>query len=239
VSNASSLRSTTKSRLVASLFFTLFIIPSLAASMAAQQDCPVPPAIQPVPHEQNIFSDQQEVDLGDVMAESLARRIKIIDDDKLNGYLRTLGGRLVQHLPPNQLKFRFYLVELSEVNAFSIAGGRVYVARKMVALTRSDDELAGLVTEQVSGELALHALEKISADAEALAIAKLPQARLGPLRAAAVTADFNWMAISHGTRGAVWDVTHNIRTDGIAEFSWGVVCSRSIGLRRLSQIYGE
>jgi len=143
------------SRIIATLAFTLFTIPFLTVSLASQQNCPVPPAIQPVPHTLNIFSDQQEVDLGDAMAESVAHRIRIIDDDKLNAYLRSLGDRLIQHLPPNQLKFRFYLVELSEVNAFSIAGGRVYVARKMVALTRSDDELAGVLAHEL-GHIVTH-----------------------------------------------------------------------------------
>jgi len=103
----------------------------------------------------NIFSDAQEVDLGDVMAESVAREINIIDDDKLDAYLRAIGDRLVQHLPPTQMKFRFYLVELPEVNAFSIAGGRVYVARKMVAMTKSDDELAGVLAHEL-GHIVTH-----------------------------------------------------------------------------------
>ena len=148
-------RSKRKPRFISNLVLTLLVVLFLTISMASQQNCPVPPAIQVVPHELNIFSDQQEVDLGDAMAESLARRIKIIDDDKLNAYLRTLGDRLVQHLPPTQLKFRFYLVELPEVNAFSIAGGRVYVARKMVALTKSDDELAGVLAHEL-GHIVTH-----------------------------------------------------------------------------------
>ncbi len=75
-----------------------------------------------------------------------------------------------------------------------------------------------MVTEQVSGQLALHDLGNLSAEAEPLALVKLPQGRLGPLRAAAVSADFNWMAISHSTRGAVWDVAHNIRTMELGSF---------------------
>ena len=127
----------------------------IAIPLSAEQNCPLPPAIQPQPHEVNIFSDQQEVYLGDAMAESLARKIKIIDDDKLNAYLRTIGDRLVQHLPPNQMTFRFYLVELPQVNAFSIAGGRVYVARKMIALTRNEDELAGVIAHEL-GHIVTH-----------------------------------------------------------------------------------
>jgi WD40 repeat protein len=148
-------RPVTTLRLSVSLAFTFFAVPFLTISLASQT-CPLPPAIQPISHEQNIFSDQQEVDLGDAMAEQMARRhIRIIDDDKLNTYLRSVGDRLVQHLPPNQMKFRFYLVDLSEVNAFSIAGGRVYVARKMVAFTKSDDELAGVLAHEL-GHIVTH-----------------------------------------------------------------------------------
>jgi WD40 repeat protein len=140
---------------ISRLALTLSVIPFLSVSSVSQQNCPLPPAIQPVSREVDIFSDQQEVDLGDAMAESFARRIRIIDDDRLNAYLRAVGDRLVQHLPPNQMKFRFYLVELPEVNAFSIAGGRVYVARKLVALTKSDDELAGVLSHEL-GHIVTH-----------------------------------------------------------------------------------
>jgi WD40 repeat protein len=134
---------------------SLLAVPILALFGLAQQNCPLPPAIQPVSQATNIFSDQQEIDLGDAMAESLAQHVKIIHDDTLNAYLRTLGGRLTQHLPPTQLKFRFYLMELPEVNAFSIAGGRVYVSRKMVALAKTDDELAGVLAHEL-GHIVTH-----------------------------------------------------------------------------------
>ena len=154
-SHSSIPQSQTPPRLSAWIVSALFFVLSSATPLAAQPDCPLPPAIQRASHEQNIFSDQQEVDLGDAMAESLASRIRIIDDDKLNAYLRAIGDRLVQHLPANQMKFRFYLVELSEANAFSIAGGRVYVGRKMVALARNDDELAGVLAHEL-GHIVTH-----------------------------------------------------------------------------------
>src|SRR5215470_5337667 len=127
----------------------------VAGSMAAQDTCPQPPAVQKVSNDLNIFTDQQEIDLGDVMAESLAREVRVIHDDALNGYLRQVGDRLTEHLPPNQLKFRFYLIELGEVNAFSIAGGRVYVSRKLVALAKNEDELAGVIAHEM-GHIVTH-----------------------------------------------------------------------------------
>jgi WD40 repeat protein len=71
-----------------------------------------------------------------------------------------------------------------------------------------------LVTERVTGELGLYSVGNI----DPLATVKLAQARLGALQAAAVSRDFNWMAVSNRTRGAVWDITHNIRTMEVTSF---------------------
>ena len=139
----------------AGLILAVLLALLATASLAAQPNCPLPPAIQQVSHQQNIFSDEQEVDLGDAMAESFARKTRIIEDDKLNAHLREIGGRLIQYLPPNRLNFRFYLVELGETNAFSIAGGRVYVGRKMAAFVHNDDELAGVLAHEL-GHIVTH-----------------------------------------------------------------------------------
>lgn len=148
-------RPSSKFTVPAGLISVLLLLLLAPITLAAQPNCPLPPAIQQVSRQQNIFSDQQEVDLGDAMAESFARKTRIIDDDKLNAHLREIGARLIQYLPPNRLNFRFYLVELGETNAFSIAGGRVYVARKMVAFVHNDDELAGVLAHEL-GHIVTH-----------------------------------------------------------------------------------
>jgi hypothetical protein len=68
--------------------------------------------------------------------------------------------------------------------------------------------------EWVNGEISL---EKLGTR-EQLARVRLPQARLGRLRAAVVSSDLSWMAISTQSRGAVWDVAHNIRTRHVRGF---------------------
>jgi len=124
------------------------------AAVFAQQSCPQAPALDRVTGK-NIFSDQQEIDLGDAMAAHLAREFALIDDPVLTAHLEELGARLARYLPANNLRFRFDLIELPGVNAFSLSGGRIYVARKMVALTRNDDELAGVLAHEM-GHIVTH-----------------------------------------------------------------------------------
>jgi WD40 repeat protein len=132
------------------LLCLLFICTALA-----QPNCPLPPAIQPVAAASDIFSETQESDLGDVMAEQLAPNLAPIKDEGLDAHLRDIGQQLTKYLPPTQLRFQFILIELPEVNAFSLPGGRVYVARKLVAIAHNDDELAGILAHEL-GHIVTH-----------------------------------------------------------------------------------
>ncbi len=113
-----------------------------------QQKCQ-PPILTAGARESNIFSDEQEVELGEAIAEQIQRDFRVIDDEEVTTYLRQIGDRIVRHLPPNKLKFRFFLVELSDANAFVLPGGRIYVSRKLIAFTQSEDELAGVIAHEI------------------------------------------------------------------------------------------
>jgi len=135
--------------------FAFCVLLLFASLLRAQQNCPLPPSLQSTTAAENMFSDVQEVDLGNAMAETVGLHFTIIQNDEITAHLRELGDRLVTHLPRTQLKFRFFLIDLPEVNAFAIAGGRVYVSRKIVAFARNDDELAGILAHEL-GHIVTH-----------------------------------------------------------------------------------
>jgi WD40 repeat protein len=127
----------------------LLLLASIQASVTinAQQPCR-PPAPQ-LSREPNIFTEEQEGDLGDAIAEQIQRNFRVIDDDEVTGHLRRIGERVVKHLPPTRLRFQFFLVDLPEANAFVLPGGRIYVSRKMVAFAQSEDELAAVISHEI------------------------------------------------------------------------------------------
>jgi WD40 repeat protein len=113
----------------------------------SQDACPVPPYTLPA-KSPDIFTEQQDVDLGDALAEQVQNKYRIIDDDVTDN-VRRIGQRLVAQLPPSNLHYQFYLVDLPSVNAFGLSGGRVYIARKLVAACKSEDELAGVIAHEI------------------------------------------------------------------------------------------
>jgi WD40 repeat protein len=103
----------------------------------------------------NIFSEQQEQWLGEAMADHIDSFSRPVKDPALNAYLNTIGTRLLAALPPSQFKFQFRLVESSEINGFSLAGGRVYLTRKLVASAHNEDEIAGVIGHEM-GHILTH-----------------------------------------------------------------------------------
>jgi hypothetical protein len=139
------------SRLIRCSFLPLVLasifIPA-ATAQSPQKSCPAPPAIL-TPTQPNIFSEQQEQWLGDATADQIERSYKIVKDPAENEYLTRIANRLLAALPPTKLQFRVVLVDMPVVNAFSIAGGRVYISRKLVANARNEDEVASVIGHEM------------------------------------------------------------------------------------------
>ncbi len=126
----------------------LFIFCASADAQVANPPCQ-PPPLPAGPRENYIFTEAQENDLGDAVAEHIQRQFLVIDDEDLTGYIRTIGARLLRHIPPTQILFQFYLFDQPVANAFTLPGGRVYISRKLVALARTEDEIAGVMSHEI------------------------------------------------------------------------------------------
>jgi WD40 repeat protein len=109
----------------------------------------------PKSNEPNIFTPEQEVELGDVLTDFAGRWLNPFEDDGLAAHLRAIGDRLVAQLPATGLRFRFYLADWAGANANSWVGGRVYVSRKLISFAKTEDEIAGVLAHEL-GHIVTH-----------------------------------------------------------------------------------
>jgi WD40 repeat protein len=96
----------------------------------------------------NIFGVEQEQWLGDTQAERFETEYDLLPAaDSVE--LDRIAQKLLAQLPSTQIHFQFRVYESSEANAFSVAGGYVYVSRKLITDARSEDELAGVLSHEI------------------------------------------------------------------------------------------
>jgi WD40 repeat protein len=144
------------------IFLALPLSAGLSADAWDDQPCTLGPLAVTVDKRRFSLTEQQEIDLGDAIAAHAERSFLVVNDDT-NQHLQAIADRILRQLPATGLKFRFTLINLPEVNAFALPGGRVYVARKMVAFTRSEDELAGVIGHEIGHVISRQIAADVSA----------------------------------------------------------------------------
>lgn len=139
----------------------LFCLTAGCVVVASAQDCK-PPAITANSQNYNIFSPEQEMILGDLNYQRMAGETRYLQDEKLLAYVREIGERLVRHMPPTGLKFQFFIIDIPTANAFNTPGGYVFLSRKLIAFTKTEDELAGVMAHELGHATVRHSASDIS-----------------------------------------------------------------------------
>lgn len=104
----------------------------------------------------NIFKGALETDLGDIAAERDVISRRLIEVPELTDRLNKIGANIAKHLPPNDIKFRFYVVDEGDANAWAFSGGRIYVTRKLISFVKSEDELAAVIAHEMGHQIVHH-----------------------------------------------------------------------------------
>jgi WD40 repeat protein len=132
----------------------VLLIVGLCHPASPQSSCPAISIPQPAPGA-NIFSSHQEAVLGDAIDAGMRQTMHMAQDKVLMQPLTAIANRLEAQMPPDHPQFRVVLFDSTSAGAFSIPG-HIYVSRKLIALTRSEDEMAGILAHEMGHLLANH-----------------------------------------------------------------------------------
>jgi Zn-dependent protease with chaperone function len=109
----------------------------------------------------NKYSVQDDVKLGNDAARQVERQFPLISDADAAEYLERIGQRLVAAIPSQfqepAFNYRFRWVNASDLNAFALPGGPMYVDRGMLESAHNEGELAGVMAHELSHVVLRHA----------------------------------------------------------------------------------
>src|SRR5437763_11104059 len=102
----------------------------------------------------NKYKVQDDIRLGDETARQVDRQFPILDDAEATRYITRVGEKLVAAIPPEfqhpEFHYTFKIVDASDINAFALPGGPMYVNRGMIEAARNEGEMAGVMAHELS-----------------------------------------------------------------------------------------
>jgi Zn-dependent protease with chaperone function len=110
----------------------------------------------------NLFSPQDDIKLGLQYSEEAEQQLPVLRDEKVNDYLNALGKRLARFAPGEKYPYQFKCVNVADVNAFALPGGRIYVFRGLIQAADNEAELAGVIGHEISHVALRHGTSQVS-----------------------------------------------------------------------------
>lgn len=112
----------------------------------------------------NLFSKQQDIQLGQEAAAQVKRQYQVVQNPWLQSYIRQIGQRLVGTPTGRQsgFPFSFTMLNANEVNAFALPGGPTFVFSGLMKAVDSEGELAGVLAHEMSHVILRHGTNQVS-----------------------------------------------------------------------------
>jgi predicted Zn-dependent protease len=99
---------------------------------------------------QEMISPQMERQIGEQSMFQIRSDKNYMDDAEIADYLNQLGGRLVSNSPEPGDSFEFFAINDNSINAFALPGGFVGINTGLIQLTRSESELASVMSHEIA-----------------------------------------------------------------------------------------
>ena len=123
--------------------FPLFVLTPLLLGIVLL----FPPSAFSVP----FISKETELSMGKGADKQIVQQMGIYQDKPLQLYVNRVGQKLVSNLSDKVFRRYFFkLVDSSDINAFALPGGYVYVTRGLLAMLNSEAELAGVLGHEIA-----------------------------------------------------------------------------------------
>ena len=151
--------------------------PRLACALALAAGC----ALNPVTGRPEfvLVSSERERALGAEQEQEFLAELGHSDHAPSSDWVEAIGARLAAYSPRKDVDYRFHVVDLDEPNAFALPGGPVFVTRGLLALARSEDELAGVIGHEIGHVAARHLVGQTTAAAPLAIVFGVPAAIVG------------------------------------------------------------
>src|SRR6476660_3680057 len=106
-------------------------------------------------------SQKEERQMGAADAAQVDSEMPLVHDTAIVGFVSELGRSMASRTSRSDLDWRFAVVNSSEVNAFALPGGFIYVNRGAIEQADRLDEIAGIMGHEIGHVVKRHSVQQI------------------------------------------------------------------------------
>ncbi len=110
----------------------------------------------------NLFSPEQDVQVGQQSAAAAEQQLPILRDAVVQNYVNRIGQNLARNAGGPNFQYQFRVVNSADINAFALPGGFIYVNRGVLDNARNEGEVAGVLAHEISHVALRHGTHQAS-----------------------------------------------------------------------------
>jgi Zn-dependent protease with chaperone function len=110
----------------------------------------------------NLFSKQQDVELGREAAAQVERQMQVVRDPELENFVQRIGKRLVSTGMAGDYPYTFKVINDPSINAFALPGGPTYIHTGLLKAAENEDQVAAVMAHELSHVALRHGTHQAS-----------------------------------------------------------------------------
>ncbi len=110
----------------------------------------------------NMFSPEQDVQIGRESAAQAEQQLPVLNDREVEAYVNTLGRKLAANAGGPNFPYTFKVINASDINAFALPGGPIYLNRGIIDNARNEGEVAGVLAHEIAHVALRHGTHQAS-----------------------------------------------------------------------------
>jgi len=109
-----------------------------------------------------IFSDSQEINFGSEADPDIVWQFGgAYDDNQLNAYVNNVGQKVASSSDRTNIPYHFKIVDSSDINAFALPGGYVYITRGLLVKLENEAQLGAVLGHEIGHVNARHSMKRM------------------------------------------------------------------------------
>ena len=110
--------------------------------------------------------------MGEKVLQEVKNRWPMVQEPSAIKYVSRIGKEVLEAIGTQPFDYQFFIINIPEVNAFAVPGGKVFLNSGMILLVENEAELAGVIAHEIGHVVARH-ISKRSEKGQVISLAAL------------------------------------------------------------------